>query len=171
MGIELKNITPINQRWIMPYNRTLWATYPATAIGRTYLSLISIPQGKNFSKIAIFNFATVAGNVTVGIYGPLPLTSSVPDGLPLIVESASTVLAGVNQTQEITIPTTYLSAGDYYLAAEYSDASHTFGRIASNSFPIEAGGFLYTRGGGYGALTNPCPATGTTTVLIALALG
>jgi hypothetical protein len=130
------------------------ATYTA---GTVYLEQVEVPNDVWVDAIVIPNAATIAGNVTVGVYGPIALGTDDPSGAALVVESASTAHSGADTPQAITFTETYLPKGKYYLALELSDATATVYRYTSVA---QATGLTarYARGGGYGALTNPCPA-------------
>lgn len=134
------------------------ATFTMTA-GRVYLAEFQIPQATTVDRIGWYNFATVAGNVTVGIYGPLA-TEDTPQGAPLAV-SVEVAMNGASAAQVATITTTTLQAGRYYVALEVSDVTATIGRVNATQ-PFTPTNFYYDRGGGYGALTDPCPASGVT---------
>jgi hypothetical protein len=158
MGVRLSNQAPAAQhRWIKPY--PVYGAVGTTAIavaGRVYLSAFEISEATIVDGIQISNFATVAGNVTVGIYKMIAEETTL--NAVLIIESASTAQAGVSTGQLIPITATSLSIGRYYLAVEYSDATATYGKI-NVSTVVKQWSQYYDRAGGYGALTNPCPAT------------
>lgn len=163
MGVELNNprLKAVN-RWIKPYAIAGTAGISGVGtVGRVYMCEFEVTENMIVDAIAFYNHATIAGNVTVGIYGPI-VTEETPLNSPLLVESASTAHAGANAVQIISITETSLKIGRYYVAAEFSDGTATFGRL--NIYPIVNGwtGY-YDRGGGYGALTDPCPATTTPT--------
>jgi len=107
--------------------------------------------------VVIRNDTVVDGNVIVGIYGPVN-TPEEAAGSALIVESSSTALVGTSSAQTITFAETTLQAGLYFVAAEYSSSTHTYSRGTASTF-VNGWTQYYERGGGYGALTNPCPAT------------
>lgn len=100
---------------------------------------------------------TSAGNVTLGIYGPVA-TREISSSLPLVVETASTAQGSINTPQVITVTETLLQPGLYYVCIEGSDTTGTFMR-QGNQAQVVGWGATYDRGGGYGALTNPSPAT------------
>jgi hypothetical protein len=156
MGVRLSNQAPAAQhRWI---KTTLWG--PATntsavTAGKVRLMHFEVSEAVILDGVLIHNFAVVAGNVTVGVYGPL-LAEETALNAPLAATSASTVLAGVNSDQFIDIPATPLREGRYYLAVEFSDAAHTFAQFTNGIISNLVG--YYDRAGGYGALTDPCPA-------------
>lgn len=152
---------PAKHRYIKPF---YWALNPVTTAaatpGRTRLVHFEVAEPTTVDAIIVMNYATVAGNITVGIYGPIP-TEDTPVDASVIAESASTVMAGVNQIQVIPLTPITLPVGRYYVGADYSDATATFGYINKVACVLEAPSFYYDRGGGYGAFTNPCPAVTT----------
>lgn len=161
-GIEIKRIRKSPSRWIAPFfggfNIT-GATANPTA-GRVYLLLFEVLTPCIVDRITISNGGTVAGNVTAGIYGPIS-TEETCNNSAVLVQSASTALSGTNAGQDITITDTVLNPGRYYVAVEFSDATHLYGRN-NNQNVVTGSGQIYDRGGGYGALTNPCPAPTST---------
>lgn len=131
-------------------------------IGRVVLSRIELTEGQTVSGINIWNGSTVDGNITVGIYAEIAGT---PAGGALIVESASIAQSGINDFQTFPIATTYLPAGAYYIACELSSATGVI--AASPTFRLFVNqGYRYARSGGYGALTDPCPAVTSDTAVI-----
>ena len=145
--------------WLFPFCgcRSL-SSQAAGAIGKTFLCMIDISFPVSVDGIEVYNFATVAGNIIVGIYKVA--TNDTPVGGAVITQSASTAMAGANQYQFIPFPSAVsLTPGQYYLAAEYSDVTATFGE--SNQAGNQNWSCAYTRGGGFGALTDPCPAIST----------
>jgi len=151
-------------RFIKPF---IWSPTVAStatgAAGRCNCSLIEIDTGVTAKGIYFYNFATVAGNCRVGIYGPLA-TEETLLGAPLKCTSADTACAGANAPQYVPFTAdTYLNPGRYYLAVIWSDATHTYGK-PSASILVTGSMVYYDRAGGYGAFTDPAPAnTGTTT--------
>lgn len=144
------------QRYIQPTHNGLSSMSQTATAGRVYLTEFEICDTQIVDAIAIRNEATAAGNVIVGIYGPC--TSDNPTNASLVVESASTALSGTSTGQIITFTPTTLQKGYYFLALEFSDGTHTFGRLVATTI-ITGLNLVYDRGGGFGALTNPCPAT------------
>lgn len=146
------------RRWLHPHQFSLAATSAIPgAAGRVYLLLFDVERTTTVDGITIQNVATVAGNVTVGIYGPIP-TEETCAGAALKANSADTALSGTNAPQFVpfTAPVK-LAKGRYYMAIEYSDVTHTFLR-GTNTSLITGWTQYYDRASGYGALTDPCPA-------------
>ena len=134
----------------------------ATA-GRVFMQLIEVQEGSVVDAIAFTNAGTVAGNVTVGIYGPVTKASEETDGsgLPVVVQSSSVATVGANASQFVSFTATYLRPGRYYAAVEFSDATQTFARHSGTFLDLVPGiGRHYDRAGGYGALTDPSPSAG-----------
>jgi len=129
------------------------STYTA---GRVILTRFELQEAAVVQSISFSNAATIAGNITVGIYAEG--AANTPEAGALMVESASTAHSGANILQTIAITATALPAGAYYVAFEVSDATATVFRNSTVAVISTGQGFYYARAGGYGALTNPCPA-------------
>lgn len=163
-----------------PQQRHLWPSYGGNAIpgtsqtavaGRVYLSMVEVPNGAVVDAVGWTNAATVAGNVTAGLYGPTTKAAEETDvtGLPVVATSTSAATTGANTPQFATFAAKYLRPGRYYAAVEFSDATHTFFRHDTISL---IGGLArsYDRGGGYGTLTDPAPTAAANTTIPALRL-
>lgn len=154
------------RRYIYTYTSVIQNNSNATAptAARVYLSLFDIRSPILADQITIYNGGTAAGNVTVGIYGPLVIEDTCA-GSPLAATSTSTAQTGTNQIQNIAFTfQTMLNPGRYYTAIEFSSVLATFWQNYGNdNFP----GWMqyYARGGGYGALTDPCPTITNATSL------
>lgn len=161
MGVRIQNAISPTYRWIWsPYAYRNLTTQTTTA-GTVYLALVEIPTACVVDGIQILNFATIAGNITVGLYKVV--TEDDATNSILVAESASTALAGANLPQFIAFSSAIaLSAGRYYTAIELSDATHTLGGGSLTGVLMVTHNQSYARGGGYGALTNPCPAVTNT---------
>jgi len=160
MPVQYTSVTPNLARRYIPSGATFGSGSSTTpTAGRVHLSQIQISSPVIATGITFTNVATIAGNVYVGIYAEGALNT--PAGGALLATSISTAHAGANASQSIdfTAPIN-LSAGVYYLAIEFSDATATIVRGGNTSF-FPGALHSYDRGGGYGALTNPCPAVGT----------
>lgn len=146
------------------FNRMIWGVLEQLAgieattptVNRVYLSPLIIEYTLTVDRVGICNFATLAGNVIAGLYRD---NGDTPTGGALLVSSVSTALAGAHQKQEITIANTQLTAGLYWMATIYSNATYTGGWMGIPQ--ATQGGTLFTRyyGAGAFALTDPCPAT------------
>ncbi len=143
-------------RYIKPSHWAIASTSATYTAGTVYLEQIEVRTDSFVDAIVISNAATIAGNITVGVYGPVALATEDPSAAVMIVESASTAHSGANMSQAVTFTETFLPKGKYYLAFEASDATATVNRHA-NVRQVTGWTGTYARGGGYGALTNPCP--------------
>lgn len=147
----------LSKRWLETYHTDMVGTNDAPAsAGRVYLKKFEVPFDLEVDAVVTVNGDSVAGSMTVGIYGPV-VTEETCLNAPLAVESASTAISGTTAPQTITFNTTRLRAGRYYVALEYSDTTSRYLRHAQQTMTTGWTQF-YDRGGGYGALTNPCPA-------------
>lgn len=79
---------------------------PLGTAGRCYLVPIDVPWPVKVDRISIITRSVAGGNVRVCIYKE-GATADSPAGGKLLVESASTPLAGVNRKQDITIAETF----------------------------------------------------------------
>jgi len=148
---------PYFARYIKPSaSSNATSTYTLTA-GDVRLQSVEVPGYQVVDAVVFVNYATVAGNITVGLYAAGAVDTCA--GGVLVAESASTAMAGANARQVIAFsaPVT-LAPGQYFIAIEGSDATATIGAITNTNQPFPAAGQKYARAGGYGALTNPCPA-------------
>jgi len=156
--------TPEQRRWIKPY---IWGgVFSATlTAGRVMLTEVEITELQVIDGINFYNYATIAGNAIVGIYGPI-VTEDTCAGAPLLAQSASTALVNANTMQFIPFASVVTAPpGRYYLAFEASDATYTVG-CQSVTGTVATFTQKYDRGGGYGALTDPCPAVTINTASI-----
>lgn len=146
------------KHWLVP---TFWApnaTSQTAVVGTVYLLEFEVLEDCTVDAIAFVKGAAQAGNVTAGIYGPTT-TDEIAAGLPLVVQSASTaVSATANAPQVVTFTATRLRKGRYYAALEFDDVTNTYMRNP-NQRQVVGLSYTYARGGGYGTLTDPCPAT------------
>ena len=77
------------------------------------------------------NGATVAGNITVGVYGCTPGGHS--DGAEIkLAETSSTAQSGINAIQSVAIGLIYLMPGLYYGAFLFDNSTMTMFRSSSN---------------------------------------
>jgi hypothetical protein len=157
------------QRWIKPYHHGAPATSQIATAGRVYLAEFEVQTTVTVDQIAWSNLATVAGNLRVGIYGPL-VTEETCAGAALIYDSGDIVMSGINTAQAHTFSANKtLTPGRYYLALQSDSSTATFAR--DNQLVLVTGwGQTYDRSGGYGAFTNPCPAVASSSAVIGLRL-
>lgn len=143
--------------WKPIYNSDVRPTV-TTVTARVYLIPVEVLVRCTVDRIMVHQYeGTCVGNCIVGIYKDGTVVD-IPDGGALVVESASVAKAGVNQKQLITIADTVLEPGLYWLAYE-SDEATTIITSERSVFLVDPSHCYYDRGGGYGALTNPCPVT------------
>lgn len=104
----------------------------------------------------VWQVAAQGGNLRMGIYREGP-TIDLPDGGELVVESASVACPAANTIHLLPIADTLLVAGRYWVGLQ---ADATFGQLR-RALVSNAGlqPVRYTRAGGYGAFTDPCPVT------------
>lgn len=147
------------------YNRvhpSLGSTYYAgtvtATVGRVRLKPIIVNFEETVDRLAYINRAA-NGNLIAGIYED---NGDTPAGGSLVKESAS--VACVLGVQEVAVTDTSLTEGLYWLAYIFDDVTAQWARSASTNI-IEDNATLvgkyYDRAGGYGALTDPCPAVAT----------
>ena len=145
------------------YRRYLWgfqdflpaASVATGLIARVYLNPIEVPYRIEIDRLGYQVGLTSAGNIRMGLYRQGTVADT-PDGGALVVESASEAQVAGNRIQSVIVPDTVLIPGLYYLAWQGDDATATFYAWRDNGglWPT-----CSTRGGGYGAFTDPCPAT------------
>ena len=159
-GYALRNST--GQGWFTPFHggATAVATSQTFTAGRVLMTEFYVDQAVSVDAIVYIVGDTSAGNVTVGIYGPIA-TREVSTGAALLVESASTAQGSTSTPQVVTFNATILQPGLYYAVLEGSDATGTYMRHG-NTTQVAGYGAYYARDGGYGALTTPAPATTNT---------
>lgn len=86
------------------------------AVTETYLAEIYVPTGMTITGVALFNGSAVGGNVTIGI---LDAAGN------LLGKSASTAQANTDTYQLVPLALT-LTAGTYYVAAQFDSTSARF---------------------------------------------
>ena len=134
------------------------------AVGRVYFTFIDIPRPCTLDAIG-FSMVTKGGagtNYRLGIY---PTVADIPDGQAVLFDSGniSAVPANIGLTEN-AVNQVIATAGLYALCLETADATISFFRYSPAADPdnvlvAKAWGCRYDRGGGYGALTTPCPVT------------
>lgn len=126
------------------------------ATARVYLMPIQVLFPSTVDRICVIYSGTRAGNMRVGIYtdaGDSPF-----DG-DLVVESASIAKSGTWRHQEFTIAATFLEPGLYWVAIQSDEATTVLLWLDGvGTVPVAHQPYYYDRGGGYGAMTDPCPA-------------
>lgn len=127
-------------------------------VGRVFLGLFEIQKLCRVDAVVVMSgMASPAGNITVGIYGPIP-TEDTCAAAPLVSQSASTTLTATSSNpQAISLTTTpNLAPGRYYVAYE-ADATTVLVQRHTNNREVPGAWQYYNRSGGYGALTDPAP--------------
>lgn len=159
MGLPKTLASSPGQRQI--YRAYLKSIFPSSVgtitvvTARVYLMPIEIPFRCTVNRICVFYTTPVAGNIRAGIYND---NGNTPAGGTLIVESASIAKSGTNRMQEVTIASTQLAAGLYWIAVQ-SDEATTI--TIGDNYRFSIAGTIQTYYydlGGYGAFTTPCPA-------------
>jgi hypothetical protein len=159
-GYALKHST--GQGWLSMYHGgdNPAATSQTFTAGRVLMCEFIVEQAVSVDAISYIAGAVQAGNITVGICGPIA-TRETSTGAAVLVQSDSTAQGAINTPQTVTFAATVLQPGLYYACLEGSDATGTYMR-QSNTTQVAGFGAYYDRDGGYGALTNPAPATTNT---------
>lgn len=156
----------VKDRWL---KTIIWAPTDSSntqTVARVYLHEIQIDNSVTVDGIRLHNFSTVAGNVTIGIYGPITIEDT-PEGSSLVATTGSVAMNGANVAQFFPlISNVTLTIGKYYIGVEASDATATFGTVGTNGAELGGEECYYDRGGGYGALTDPCPVTTISTARV-----
>lgn len=134
----------------------------AGTAGRVFLTPLWIPRSAIISRISI-NVSTAGGASTslrLGLYND---NGGTPDGGALLEDSGN-IAATSTGVKTFTLGSQrYLEAGLYWLAYETEDGIIVVNRHNGTAFFTEIGdekmqGCHYDRGGGFGALTDPCPS-------------
>lgn len=145
-------------RWITPVHSGLAVTSQTFTVGRVLLVQFTAPDFCQVDGLSYVVGTTAAGNVIGGIVGPIGQTADDAVGGVVVAQSASTAQGATSGAQMLTWTAVWLRPGIYYAALEGSDATGTYMR-QSNAMQATGLGVFYDRSGGYGALTDPTPAT------------
>lgn len=144
------------------------ATSSFGVAGLCFMGYLVIPFECTIDQIIYCVGDVSAGNVRAGLYGPITAGTppEAPDGAALVIESASVAQIAALSTQHVDITATAITTpGIYWAAVQGSDATGTIYRVnLASTGGIHGHG--YTRAGGYGAFTNPCPSTGNDMMLM-----
>jgi len=128
--------------------------FASEAAGRVYLCPIDISHSVIVDRI-VYQVGTVSnGNLRGGIYR-VGSTADSPAGGALVVETASIAQAAGSAIELLTIAATLLVPGQYFLAFQFDGSTAQFHEHYDPSLAVFA---YYSRSGGYGAFTDPCPA-------------
>lgn len=148
---------PQQGRWLTPVHGGVGATSQTPTAGRVYLTQFEVPAPCLIDGLAYSIGGTSAGNVIGGVVGPVTRTGDTAAAGVVLAQSASTAQGSINTLQVLTWTAVYATAGIYFAALEFSDATATYNRI-SNVVQASGVAAVYDRGGGFGALTDPTPA-------------
>ena len=144
-------------RWIQSVHGINFVSNDDMTTGRVHLMPINIPVAMTIESIIVQQFTgVVAGNMRLGIYEDAGDTPATAD---LVVESASVAKAGTWRSQEVAIASTELEAGVYWIGIQSDEATTEL--VLTNLWgttPNSVQPYYYSRSGGYGAFTDPCPA-------------
>lgn len=161
--INATNLNKLEQGMIDAHAAALYARYlwtpplgfpranQAFTVGRVYLTPIDVRWPITIDRIIYQVGTTSLGNVRVGLYRE-GTTADSPAGAALVVESASVAQSAINCIQMVTVASTVLTRGQYFVAIQ-ADA------IGSMYADTDAGSslaFYYPLV--YAAFTDPCPA-------------
>lgn len=152
--------------WLEPVYKSIASTSQASqADGRTKLLQFDVPCRVIVKRFAWQNGATAQDNLRVGIYRAVVIAGDhivTPAGASLVYDSGNIAQSGTNTVQEHIVTTPLvLESGTYFLAFETTGTTMTFMR-QSNQIQASGLGYEYTRAGGFGALTDPCPTVSAT---------
>ncbi len=132
-------------------------------IGRVFVTPIYFPDNMVISQISM-NMNTAGGALSTIRLGLYRDNGNTPVGGALVVDSGD-LGANVSVPIAFTFPTPIFARKGISLwaALETSNAVMNFARAIGTSFFVDLAGEniisgYYDRGGGYGALTDPCPA-------------
>lgn len=156
-AIDNAKIANLAKRWVQPFGLAIAGTSSTGTIGRVYMVEFEIETPQTVDAVSYTVGALSNGEVTTGIVGPLTVEETAA-GLAVVVQSASTAQATANTGHVVTFTPTLLAKGRYFACLELSSGTGTFLR-QSNIVTIPGIWKYYDRGGGYGALTSPTPAT------------
>lgn len=132
-----------------------WSALTFGSAGRYFLVPFNVEYTITIDTIGFATRETAGGNVIVGAYED---NGDTPVGGSLIVQSASTALAGrINQKIEVPIASTQLTPRLIWLVLRGSASADV---VNGTGAFVRAGGTLqeYYIDGAYAALPDPCPA-------------
>lgn len=161
-GATGSQATVVAPRLILPKHWSIPSTDATSVIGDVYLLQVDVPVDCTVDGIYVpKGSGTVAGNCIVGIYGPVARATDDPANAAVRAQSSSTPMSGGTSSPQLVAfsQDIALTAGKYYIAVEFDAAAA--GKFLRMTQALYANGIMYrySRGGGYGALTDPCPAT------------
>lgn len=152
-------------RWLVPYHTGVAATSAAIGTaGRVFLMQFPVQRGCTIDAITYLVGGTSAGNVRAGIYRAVAEDTS--NAATLVVQSSEVAQGSTNTPQTVSLTSTYLTPGRYYIALEFSDVTAT---VLRQSNQLQATGWHQYFDQTYGTLPSTVPAptspTGSTLVV------
>lgn len=149
--------TSINTpRWLRPYHSSMATADAVPVAGRVMLYMLEVPKACTIDALVFVNGSIASGNVTVGLYGPVGLTTDTCAGAALVGQSASTAVTAVNAPQVVPLSAPVaVAAGKYYLAIQHDNVTDRYMRIANQSQVV---GWMQYFDQTYGVLPSTCPA-------------
>ncbi len=132
-----------------PYRPQFNAAAAWPSANRAILIPVVVQVPLTAYKIAIYNGATVAGTVSVGIYRIVDYTTN----LPQLVE-ARAAMSGASQVQTFDITDTPLLPGLYAIGMSSDSSTATFFRATTSSLVLGAAGVQQSVSASY-----PLPST------------
>lgn len=136
------------------------ATTQTFTVGRVFLTHFEVREPSWIDRAVYVAGSNPAGSVVVGVYGPIT-SEETCDGAPLIAQTDPALNAQTvtNNPEVIDFTTSILlRPGRYYMAFQGASQAGSYMRHA-NQTQVTGWTQYYDRAGGFGALTDPCPAT------------
>lgn len=129
-----------------------------------FLASYVVPHTVTLTGIVVYHAAVIVGQLRVGIYGPDPAPYTIPDGLPLIDESAAVAAGPANQAQLIPLQggDQQLAPGMYWVCIIISATGDEYEYVAGDvpeRTPPNTVALHRFYAQAFGPFTDPCPAT------------
>jgi hypothetical protein len=163
----------IGRRYLRPYHgegQVATTDAVSAGAGRVYLALTEVPEDCHIDQLSYIVGTQAAGSVILGLYS-LGTAEDTAAGGSVVVQSAITAQSTATLApHSVAVTETFIRKGRYYTAFEISDVTGHYLRHA-NQHQVIGWGQFYDRGGGFGSLTDPCPAvtnTGSNLPMIAI---
>lgn len=156
---------PSINRWLTTTLGGTVVTSQTFTAGTVLLAQFYVPTTCQIDGAVYTVGTTSAGNVTVGVVGPIARTADSPDAAVVVAQSASTAQTTANTLQLLTWTAVTVRPGLYYAALEGDNATGTYMRY-SGIGQAPGLGATYARGGGYGTLTDPTPTTAANVAIV-----
>lgn len=125
----LQNPQGQNLRWLFTINGgdAVASQSNANQANQVALSLVNVPQPVRVEALCYSVGSAGAGNVRLGLYGPITSEEEVV-GSSLVVQTASTAQGSAFANQCISVATTSIPTGRYYIAYQADNTGGTFYR-------------------------------------------